>query len=70
MIKNKVANLLLFLFITSCFYAQNSISGIVYDDLSNKPLENVKIKIVGTNTGAISDVAGKFTIATINFNFP
>lgn len=70
MIKNKVANLLLFLLITSCFYAQNSISGIVYDDLSNKPLENVKIKIVGTNTGAISDVAGKFTIATINLNFP
>lgn len=70
MIKNKVANLLLFLLITSCFYAQNSISGIVYDDLSNKPLENVKIKIVGTNNGAISDVAGKFTIATINLHFP
>ena len=70
MIKLKFAFLLLFVLFTISLSAQNSISGIVYDDFSNKPLENAKIKIEGTNIGAISDIDGKFTIANINLTFP
>lgn len=70
MIKLKFAFLLLFVLCTIRLSAQNSISGIVYDDFSNNPLENAKIKIEGTNIGAISDIDGKFTIANINLNFP
>jgi len=69
-IKLKFAFLLLFVLFTISLSAQNSISGIVYDDFSNKPLENAKIKIEGTNIGAISDIDGKFTIANINLTFP
>jgi len=69
-IKLKFAFLLLFVLCTIRLSAQNSISGIVYDDFSNNPLENAKIKIEGTNIGAISDIDGKFTIANINLNFP
>ena len=70
MIKLKFAFLLLFVLCTISLSAQNSISGIVYDDFSNNPLENAKIKIEGTNIGAISDIDGKFTIANISLNFP
>lgn len=70
MIKQKIAFLLLFVLCTISLSAQNSISGVVYDDFSNKPLENAKIKIEGTNIGAISDIDGKFTIANINLSFP
>ena len=70
MIKQKFAFLLLFVLCTISLSAQNSISGIVFDDFSNKPLENAKIKIEGTNIGAISDIDGKFTIANINLTFP
>jgi len=69
-IKQKFAFLLLFVLCTISLSAQNSISGIVFDDFSNKPLENAKIKIEGTNIGAISDIDGKFTIANINLTFP
>ena len=70
MIKKKIAFLLLFVIFTIKLNAQNSISGVAYDDFSNKPLENVKIKVANTNNGAISDISGKFKIANISSNFP
>jgi len=69
-IKKKIAFLLLFVIFTIKLNAQNSISGVAYDDFSNKPLENVKIKVANTNNGAISDISGKFKIANISSNFP
>ena len=70
MIKQKIAFILLFVLCTIKLSAQNSISGIVYDDFSKKPLESVKIKVVGVNNGAISDDKGRFTISNIGTSFP
>ena len=70
MIKQKIAFILLFVLCTINLSAQNSISGVVYDDFSKKPLESVKIKVVGANNGAISDDKGRFTISNIGTSFP
>lgn len=39
-----------------------TISGRVYDDITNEPLEYAAAQIQGTNYGAFSDSLGKFTI--------
>ena len=70
MIKHKIVYLLFFVLSAINLSAQNSITGIVYDDFSNKPLESVKIKVVGVNNGAISDNNGRFKITNISSNFP
>ena len=70
MFKQKIAFILLFVLYTINLSAQNSISGVVYDDFSKKPLESVKIKVVGANNGAISDDKGRFTISNIGTAFP
>ncbi len=70
MIKKKIAFILLFVLYTINLSAQNSISGVVYDDFSKKPLESVKIKVVGANNGAISDDKGRFTISNVGSTFP
>jgi len=69
-IKKKIVFLLLFVLCTISLSAQNSISGVVFDDFSNKPLENVKIKVADTNNGAISDISGKFKISNLSSKFP
>jgi len=70
LIKQKTLHLILFIFSSSFFYAQNSISGIVFDDFSNTPLESVKIKVVGANNGAISNEKGQFKINNVGVNYP
>ena len=51
------------LFFCSISFAQNSISGTVSD--SNKqPIPGANIKVVGANSGAISDFDGKFVLGT------
>jgi iron complex outermembrane recepter protein len=69
-INKKIANLLLFMFSSGLFYAQNSISGIVLDDFSSKPLESVKIKVADSNIGAFSDDKGRFKISYDNGTYP
>ena len=59
----RVYLLFLTLFFCSISFAQNSISGTVSD--SNKqPIPGANIKVVGANSGAISDFDGKFVLGT------
>jgi outer membrane cobalamin receptor len=59
----RVYLLFLTLFFCSISFAQNSISGTVSD--SNKqPIPGANIKVVGANSGAISDFDGKFVLST------
>ena len=51
------------LFFCSISFAQNSISGTVSDS-KKQPIPGANIKVVGTNSGAISDFDGKFVLNT------
>ena len=57
---------LLLLLLSSCFgfhaLAQTSVSGRVINQKDNSPLEGVSVVVKGTTKGAITDVAGNFTI--------
>jgi len=59
----RVYLLFLTLFFCSISFAQNSISGTVSDS-KKQPIPGANIKVVGTNSGAISDFDGKFVINT------
>lgn len=55
--------LIFLLWAPSTLLAQTgTISGRVYDDLSNEPLEYAAAQVRGTNYGAFTDSLGKFTI--------
>ena len=57
--------LFVFLFSTMSAYAQDSyftVSGIVKDRLTRKPLEYVTITLVGHNIGTVSNADGEFTL--------
>ncbi|NBW30897.1 MAG: TonB-dependent receptor, partial [Flavobacteriales bacterium] len=64
-----VTLLFLLAFKSSKVFSQTKISGIVIDEYTSLPLENVKIKVKDLNIGAISDQKGYFTI-TLNKEFP
>ena len=64
-----VTLLFLLVFKSSKVFSQTKISGIVIDEYTSLPLENVKIKVKDLNMGAISDQKGFFTI-TLNKEFP
>lgn len=57
----RVYLLLLSLFFCSLTFAQNTISGTVTDS-NNEPIPSVNVKIVGDNTGTITDSDGVFTL--------
>ena len=59
----RVYLLFLTLFFCSISFAQNSISGTVSDS-KKQPIPGANIKVVGTNSGAISDFDGKFVLNT------
>jgi outer membrane receptor protein involved in Fe transport len=64
-----VTLLFLLAFKSTKVFSQTKISGIVIDEYTSLPLENVKIKVKDLNIGAISDQKGFFTI-TLNKEFP
>lgn len=49
----------------SAFSQSGIISGRVYDELTNEPLEFAAAKIVGTSLGGFTDSTGQFTIRNI-----
>ena len=51
----------LFLFVGMAM-AQTKVSGTVLSYEDNEPVVGAAVRVVGTNTGAITDVNGKFTI--------
>lgn len=59
----RVYLLFLTLFFCSISFAQNSISGTVSDS-KKQPIPGANIKVVGTNSGAISNFDGKFVLNT------
>ena len=51
------------LWVPSALLSQSgTISGRVYNDITNEPLEYAAAQVQGTNFGAFSDSLGKFTI--------
>ncbi len=54
---------LLCLLFTTTAYSQVSISGTVIDNSNNQPVLGANVSVPGTSAGAITDVAGKFTLA-------
>ncbi len=56
--------LIVFTFIWNVSFTQSSfvVSGVVYDSISNSPIKNVHIKIIGTSNGTVSDSRGSFFI--------
>jgi len=53
----------LFILITTTFFAQSDIEGVVKDK-NNQPIELANVLLKGTKYNAITDVNGKFTIDT------
>ncbi len=47
---------------TAVAIAQNTITGVVVDEASSEPMAGATVKVAGTNTGAVADMNGKFTI--------
>src|SRR4051812_18012875 len=43
-------------------YAQNAVSGVVSDE-KGKGIEGVNVVVKGTNTGVVTDKAGRYTIS-------
>jgi len=60
--------ILLFLFPLGLLAQQTSISGKVIDLTDGSALPGVSVKIKGTTAGAITDIAGKFTLNVANTN--
>lgn len=52
---------LLWLLFSSAAYGQ-SITGVVIDNSTNQPVIGANVSIPGTNLGAVTDVAGKFSL--------
>ena len=71
LIAKTVKTFIIAIFFNGCFglNAQTKISGIVIDEYTSLPIENVKIKVKDLNMGAISDERGFFSI-TLNKEFP
>ena len=66
---NYYSLLLLILLINCCFvqtFAQNKVTGIVTDSLTNEALPFISIYIKGTTIGAMTDNSGKFSLSVPN----
>ena len=53
---------LLCLLFTTAAFGQQSISGTVVDNSNNQPVIGANVSVPGTNTGTVTDIAGKFTL--------
>ncbi len=51
---------LLFVLVFSFSHAQKELRGIVYDDITKKPLESVVVYLNGTTRGTVTDAKGRF----------
>lgn len=61
---NKLYILISFILIAHLSFAQNNflLEGTVYDSITNRPIKNANIKIIGKKTGTISDSRGHFIL--------
>ncbi len=61
----------LWLFLTICVFAvsmafaQQKVTGTVYEAETGEPVVGASVKVKGTNIGAATDINGKFTIANV-----
>ncbi len=63
--KNRLGTLALFaLFASTASYAQNKLSGVVYNTASNTALSGVEVYVKGTSDGFVTNQDGSFTITT------
>jgi outer membrane receptor protein involved in Fe transport len=60
---------MIILFITELSFAQNTVRGEVFDQITNEPLIGASVIIQGTTTGTVTDWDGSFTFDT-DQNFP
>jgi outer membrane receptor protein involved in Fe transport len=65
----KLSTVLVFFFLitSSAFHTQITVTGFIIDEFNSEPLENVKVKVKGLNTGAITDVKGFFSLDVSSF---
>lgn len=65
----KLSTVLVFFFlITSiAFHSQIKVTGFIIDEFNSEPLENVKVKVKGLNTGAVTDGKGFFSLDVSSF---
>ena len=64
--KLSTAFLIIIIFLFASVVSAQSIKGKVIDATNSEPLVGATIKIVGTNTGAISDVDGTYSVEGID----
>lgn len=63
--KNRLSTVALFaLFASTASYAQNKLSGVVYNTASNTALSGVEVYVKGTSDGFVTNQDGSFTITT------
>ena len=63
--KNRLSTVALFaLFASTASYAQNKLSGVVYNTASNTALSGVEVYVKGTSDGFVTNQNGSFTITT------
>lgn len=65
--KIKLLTLLLFLYSAVSFAQQRAVSGTVVDD-TNVPIPGANVIVVGTKTGTLTDIDGKFSLKLTNTN--
>lgn len=56
--------LLTMMLVASISFAQNTITGVIYDGDSNQPLPSANVVVKGTQSGSTTDFDGKFEIST------
>ncbi|MDH7447506.1 carboxypeptidase-like regulatory domain-containing protein [Aquimarina sp. 2201CG14-23] len=67
-IYHRSVSFFIILLFSLCTYAQQKLSGVIYDDSTKEPLEAVVIYFDGTTQGTITDAVGKFFLE-INSNY-
>lgn len=61
--KERLTMLLALMFLTlGTIVAQTKVTGTVVSSEDGEPLIGVSVKVVGSNTGAVTDMNGKFTL--------
>lgn len=65
----KLSTVLVFFFLitSSAFHSQIKVTGFIIDEFNSEPLENVKVKVKGLNTGAVTDGKGFFSLDVSSF---
>ena len=58
---------ILFLSLSTSLLAQNTLTGIVFDDKGHKPANFASVYINGSTKGTYTDATGHFVISDIHF---